>query len=86
MFDSPLNVELHNVDIASFYPTERYIQKLVLGIEPVQSGTGNPSPDNVRPISGWTGLNVYRMGVNVWDEEWEVGGINTNDSVNTLLS
>lgn len=59
MFDSPLNVELRNVDIASFYPTERYIQKLVLGIEPVQSGTGDPSPDNVRPITGHTGMNVY---------------------------
>ena len=67
MFDSPLNVELRNVDIASFYPTERYIQKLVLGIEPVQSGTGDPSPDNVRPISGFTGLTAYRTGKNMLD-------------------
>ena len=69
MFDSPLNVELRNVDIASFYPTERYIQKLVLGIEPVQSGTGDPSPDNVRPISGFTGLNVYGTGANLLDPD-----------------
>lgn len=27
-------------------------------IEPVQSGSGDPSPDNVRPITGWTGLNL----------------------------
>lgn len=26
--------------------------------DPVQSGTGDPSPENVRPISGWTGLSV----------------------------
>ena len=27
-------------------------------IVPKQSGTGTPSPDNVRPISGWTEVNV----------------------------
>lgn len=31
---------------------------LVVEIEPVQSGSGDPSPTNVRPISGWTGANV----------------------------
>ena len=31
---------------------------LVVEIEPVQSGSGDPSPENVRPISGWTGANV----------------------------
>ena len=31
---------------------------LVVDIEPVQDGTGDPSPDNVRPITGWTGANV----------------------------
>ena len=25
---------------------------------PVQSGTGDPSPSNVRPISGWTGIET----------------------------
>ena len=62
MFGEVPPAELHNVDIASFYPTERYIQKLVLGIEPVQSGSGDPSPDNVRPITGYTGVNVFRTG------------------------
>ena len=59
MFGEVPPAELHNVDIASFYPTERYIQKLVLGIEPIQAGTGDPSPYNVRPITGYTGVNVY---------------------------
>jgi hypothetical protein len=31
----------------------------VVNIEPVQSGTGDPSPSNVRPISGWSEVNVY---------------------------
>ena len=28
-------------------------------IEPVQAGSGDPSPSNVRPITGWTGVNIY---------------------------
>lgn len=35
------------------------VADLVVNIEPVQSGSGDPSPDNVRPITGWTGANVY---------------------------
>ena len=30
---------------------------------------------NICPISGRTGLNVYRTGINIWDEEWERGTI-----------
>lgn len=32
---------------------------LFLHIEPHQEGTGDPSPENVRPITGYTGVNVY---------------------------
>ena len=49
------------------------VKSLKVNIEPVQSGSGDPSPDNVRPISGHTSAVVTRMGVNVWDEEWELG-------------
>ena len=34
-------------------------------IVPKQSGTGTPSPDNVRPISGWESVNVYGRGKNL---------------------
>jgi hypothetical protein len=34
------------------------IKELKVAIEPVQSGSGDPSPDNVRPITGWTGCRV----------------------------
>jgi hypothetical protein len=37
---------------------------------PTQSGTGDPSPENVRPISGWTGVTAYRTGVNLFDEQY----------------
>lgn len=35
------------------------LKDLVVNISPVQSGTGDPSPSNVRAISGWTGANIY---------------------------
>lgn len=38
-----------------------------VAIEPVQSGSGDPSPDNVRPISGWTEAKVTRTGKNLLD-------------------
>ena len=41
------------------------VKDLTVAIEPVQSGTGDPSPTNVRPISGWTGANVTRTGKNL---------------------
>jgi len=37
------------------------LKSLLIPFTPVQSGTGDPSPDNVRPISGWTGLNVWHF-------------------------
>ena len=41
------------------------LKKLTANIEPTQSGTGDPSPDNVRPISGYTGVTVARTGKNL---------------------
>lgn len=36
-------------------------------IEAQQSGTGDPSPSNVRPITGWTQANVTRCGKNLYN-------------------
>lgn len=38
--------------------TALLMPSLKVGIEPVQEGSGDPSPDNIRPISGWTAANV----------------------------
>ena len=35
------------------------VKSLVADIAPVQSGSGDPAPDNVRPITGHTGVTVY---------------------------
>lgn len=41
------------------------IKDLTIKIEPKQSGEGDPSPTNVRPISGHDSINVIRTGKNV---------------------
>ena len=66
--------------IASFPDGQSIIPALSVKaqIEPIQSGSGTPSPTNIRPISGRTECVTSVSGVNVWDEEWEVGGFNAD--------
>lgn len=44
------------------------IESLTVTIEPVQEGSGDPSPDNVRPISGWTAAEVTVNGETITHE------------------
>ena len=48
-----------------------------VSIEPKQSGTGTPSPDNVRPISGWESVSVDVAGKNAFS-----GTTKNNKSLN----
>ena len=66
--------------IASFPDGQSVIpmHSLKVSLEPIQSGSGTPSPDNVRPISGHTEVVTEVCGVNVWDEEWELGYYDTS--------
>ena len=41
------------------------LSKCVIDLEPIQSGSGDPSPDNVRPISGHTECDLYNVGKNL---------------------
>ena len=53
-------------DIVSFDgEPQTGIKDLTVAITPVQAGTGDPAPDNVRAISGWTGANVHVDGENL---------------------
>lgn len=58
-------------------------KKVVCYINPVQTGSGDPSPENVRPITGWTGVNVYRTGKNLFTITGESTGlyIDVNGSI-----
>lgn len=40
---------------------------VIVNITPKQSGSGTPSPSNVRPISGWESVSVNVMGKNLFD-------------------
>ena len=35
------------------------LKSLVVNIEPVQEGSGDPSPDNIRPVSGSTQVDIF---------------------------
>ena len=60
--------------------TANPLTNLKIAINPVQAGSGDPSPSNPRPISGWTGANVTRCGKNLFDKDskivgmWDSGG------------
>lgn len=44
---------------------EHMPMKVVTTLEPVQSGSGDPSPNNIRTISGWTRAGLTRCGKNL---------------------
>lgn len=52
-------------DVVSFMGDGSPLKSLAVDIRPVQEGSGDPSPENVRPISGWTGAQVTRAGKNL---------------------
>ena len=45
-------------------PVANYPLGVEVEITPTQEGTGDPSPENVRPIVGWDSVNVTRCGKN----------------------
>lgn len=56
------------------YPVENYPLDLKASWEPVQEGSGTPSPENIRPIKGRDSVTVERCGENV------IEFLSTNDS------
>lgn len=56
-------------------PVPGYPLSVVSQISAVQSGTGDPSPDNVRPVKGWDEANLWIVGKNLFNIS---GDINRN--------
>lgn len=54
---------------AQFYPVAGYPLGCKVSWEPTQEGSGDPSPDNVRPIKGRDSVTVERCGENLLDPE-----------------
>lgn len=68
------------VSVSDAFPADAL--EATVSIEPVQSGSGDPSPTNVRPISGWTGAKVTRCGKNFAeiDSAW-IGSSGTHNGI-----
>ena len=70
--------------------SEAPVLSLKVAITPKQSGTGTPSPDNVRQISGWESVSVFDTGKNLFDKSamaknWYITGSNTIGNGGTCL-
>ena len=87
--------EVYEGDAVSF-DNGGYISELTAEITPKQSGAGDPSPSNIRPITGWTGANIYNdpkyAGMINWNQLVENGNFSdgttgwSNTSAQTSLS
>ena len=44
------------------------VKELIVNLEPKQSGSGDPSPSNVRPITGYDGVVIKRTGKNLIED------------------
>lgn len=69
---------------------EAPLVKCLVDIVPKQSGSGTPSPDNVRTISGWESVSVKQTGKNLFDKSvmaknWYITGSNTIGNGGTCL-
>lgn len=67
---SPLAVkstQTYSGDIVEFTAKRVPLSSVVVTMEPIQSGSGDPSPTNVRPITGRTGASVVVSGKNLLD-------------------
>ena len=51
--------------VATCQPVEGYPLEVISHIQPVQAGSGDPSPDNIRPITGHTQVKLTRCGKNL---------------------
>ena len=50
------------------------IKSLEVDVNAVQSA-GTPTPASPLPMSGWSQIKVYQRGINLWNENTEIGGL-----------
>ena len=56
------------------YPVENYPLGVTVQMEPIQEGNGDPSPDNIRPITGMDTVSVTRCGKNLINKNTAIVG------------
>ena len=65
-------------EIVSFDGDGQNLENLTAEIKAVQSGSGDPSPENIRPISGWDEVNANVAGKNLVDSSNAVPNLPKN--------
>lgn len=78
-------------ELVSFMtPSVVPVRSLKVHFTPIQEGSGTPAPDNIRTITGWTGVDVYKSGKNLFEivdynegVTWYKRGYNLQPVVNT---
>ena len=70
--------------IASFYTSLALpLVSLKASIVATESGSGTKSPQNPYTFGGFSNAVITKSGVNLWDEEWESGGLRSTDGTTT---
>lgn len=60
------------IESGSFVNFDTFVRQkipVIVNIAPVQAGSGDPSPENIRNISPWTSLKLTRTGKNIFDAD-----------------
>ena len=60
------------------------IKSMQISLLPIQSGSGDPSPDNVRPISGWTGVKINKDDSIVFPPDTAIGQGTVNGNTGAI--
>lgn len=68
------------------YPVENYPLNVKATFLPKQAGTGDPSPDNVRPITGRDEVTVTRCGKNLLNGECVAANLFNKDGTPSLTN
>ena len=63
------------------YPVEGYPLGVKVSWEPVQEGSGDPSPVNIRPITGLDALSLTRCGRNMVEHQYAPGSTITENGI-----
>ena len=80
---SPL-VMCESTQPAQIWPEEGSPLRPVISILPAQTGSGDSSPENVRPISGRTAVTVTRTGKNLLDVGSAKPGYSSNVAIEAI--
>lgn len=86
MADSNYNVIGNPAIVHS--PALAPIENMKIYFQPIQEGTGTPSPENIRAINGWTSINAYQSSTNLlpFEDVITEGWTNTADGVTMTYS